>query len=179
MTLDTSCVIHAVHDQSQAGDVERLIDAAIKARVTLWLTAAFAADQALASSDHLHANLAWLAERPVNQAIPGPFRLDYSALDGPDVLIDESTSVAIGIIEKVLLPKRYRPGQIDGEDQQLMKRWRRKLHDVQHLAAHHMAGHDAFVTTDVDDMIKKRDELWKRASIRVVTPAEALALLDS
>ena len=60
-----------------------------------------------------------------------------------------------------------------------MAKWRRKVNDVQHLVAHHMAGHDGFVTTDFDDMIKRSRELWTRAQILVLTPTEAVALLQS
>jgi hypothetical protein len=178
-TLDTSCVIHAVQHQAEAGPVERLVDAAREDRVILWLTAAFAADQTRASSEHLRANLDWLADRPVNQASSGPFRLDYSQLDGPDVLIDGETAEIISIIEEVLLPPAYRVGHLDASDQSLMERWRRKINDVQHLAAHHMAGHDAFVTSDFDDMVKKRQDLWTRANIGVLTPTEAVKSLDA
>ena len=177
-TLDTSCVIHAVEHQAEADPVERLVDVAREGGVTLWLTAAFAADQTRASSEHLRANLAWLADRPVNRGLSGPFRLDYSQLGGPDVLIDDETVRLISTLEEVLLPLHYRVGQLDASDQSLMQRWRRKINDVQHLAAHRMAGHDAFITSDFDDILKKRQDLWLRARIRVLTPTEAVQSLD-
>ncbi len=178
-TLDTSCVLHAVQRQAQAPAVEALLDAARAARVSLWLSAAFAADQSGASNEHLRANLEWLAGQPVNQELPGPFRLDYSALDGPDVLIDDDTAKVAEIVEEILLPPHLRVGQLDGQDEPQMAKWRRKVNDVQHLVAHHMAGHDGFVTTDFDDMIKRSRELWTRAQILVLTPTEAVALLQS
>jgi hypothetical protein len=57
-----------------------------------------------------------------------------------------------------------------------MARWRRKKNDVQHLLAHLIAGHDAFVTSDDDDMLKKRAELRARTGIAVVDPAEAVQM---
>jgi len=39
-----------------------------------------------------------------------------------------------------------------------------------------MAGHDAFVTRDGDDMIRRRQTLLNDVVITVVTPAEAVAL---
>ena len=105
--------------------------------------------------------------------------MDYSQLDGPDVLIDDDTAEIIAIVEEVLLRPAYRVGQLDASDRALMERWSRKINDVQHLAAHHMAGHDAFVTSDFDDMVKKRQDLWNRAKIRVLTPTEALNSLDA
>lgn len=98
-TLDTSCVVHAVQRQAQAPAVEALLDAARAGRVCLWLSAAFAADQSRASGEHLRANLDWLAGQPVNQGLPAPFRLDYSALDGPDVLVADDTAEVADIVE--------------------------------------------------------------------------------
>jgi hypothetical protein len=37
-----------------------------------------------------------------------------------------------------------------------------------------MADHDAFVTSDHDDIVSKREQLWERARIRVYTPDEAV-----
>jgi hypothetical protein len=51
----------------------------------------------------------------------------------------------------------------------------RKTHDVAHLSSHHQAGHDAFVTNDVDDMVKKRGQIRDRTGIRILTPIEAVA----
>jgi hypothetical protein len=46
---------------------------------------------------------------------------------------------------------------------------RRKVTDVQHLTAHLMAGHDAFVTSDHDDMLRKRGAIRSRTGIVVAT----------
>jgi hypothetical protein len=39
-----------------------------------------------------------------------------------------------------------------------------------------IAGHDAFVTSDDDDMLKKRADLQARTGIVVVNPAEAVQM---
>jgi len=52
---------------------------------------------------------------------------------------------------------------------------RRKVNDIHHLTAHLMAGHDAFVTQDEDDMIKRRQALCNDVGITVVTLAEAVS----
>jgi hypothetical protein len=39
-----------------------------------------------------------------------------------------------------------------------------------------MAGHDAFVTSDHDDMLKKRADLRARTGIVIVSPAEAVQM---
>lgn len=44
--------------------------------------------------------------------------------------------------------------------------------------AHRMAGHDAFVTTDYDDILRNRDLLKSAACITVWTLAEAVAAVD-
>ena len=177
-TLDTSCVIHAVQQQEHAGAVERLADAARAGRVTLWLTAAFNADMTRASSEHLQANLTWLTGQPILQPAPGPFRLAYSHLDGPDVLVSDLQALVIDAVEDVVLPSEYRVGRLRTDDPEVMARWSRKINDVQHLAAHHMAGHDAFVTSD-HDIVGKREQLWERTRIRVYTPNEAVQAIDS
>ena len=179
-TLDTSCVIHAVQQQEHAAAVERLADAARGGQVTLWLTAAFSADMTRASSEHLQANLTWLAGQPILQTAPGPFRIDfdYSYLDGPDVLVSDEQALVIDAVEDIVLSSEYRVGRLRTDDQELMARWSRRINDVQHLAAHHMAGHDAFVTSDHDDIVSKREQLWERARIRVYTPDEAVQAID-
>ena len=148
--------------------------------MTLWLTAAFSADMTRASSEHLQANLTWLAGQPILQTAPGPFRIDfdYSYLDGPDVLVSDEQALVIDAVEDIVLSSEYRVGRLRTDDQELMARWSRRINDVQHLAAHHMAGHDAFVTSDHDDIVSKREQLWERARIRVYTPDEAVQAID-
>ena len=177
LTLDTSCVIHAAQSQTEAMAVERLVDAARNGQVVLWLAAAFNADLSRASSEHARANMKWLESRPVNQRMPGPFRLDYSVLGGSDVLASDDAARVTSTIEGILLSEKYQAGNLDSGNDSFMDRWRRKINDVQHLAAHYMAGHDAFVTTDFDDMVKKREELWTHAGIRVLTPKQALEFI--
>lgn len=178
-TLDTGCIIAAVQQQDHAKDVERLTETARQGKVMLWLTAAFAADQTRASSQNLRANAVWLARQPILQRAPGPFRLDYSRLGGPDVLVSDKQAAVVETIEDIVLPAGYRVGQLRIDDERFMDKWRRRINDVQHLAAHHMAGHDAFVTGDHDDIVKRRDQLWERLRIRVYTPDEAVEVVDA
>lgn len=178
-TLDTGCVIAAVQQQDYAKDVERLTETARQGKVMLWLTAAFAADQTRASSHNLRANAVWLAGQPILQGSPGPFRLDYSRLDGMDVLVSDEQAAIIETIEDIVLPAGYRVGRLRTDDERFMDKWSRRINDVQHLAAHHMAGHDAFVTSDQDDIVKRRDQLWERLKIRVYTADEAVEAVDA
>jgi hypothetical protein len=72
-------------------------------------------------------------------------------------------------------PPRATPiGNWDEDDPALLALNRRKVTDVQHLTAHRMAGHDAFVTTDHDDILRKREAIRRRTGIIVVDPAEAV-----
>jgi hypothetical protein len=141
------------------------------------LTAAFSADMTRASSEHLQANLTWLAGEPILQTAPGPFRLGYSYLDA-DVLLSDEHALVVDAVEDIVLSSQYRVGRVRTDDQELMARWSRRINDVQHLAAHHMTGHDAFVTSDYDDIVSKREQLWERARIRVYTPDEAVQAID-
>ena len=53
----------------------------------------------------------------------------------------------------------------------------KKMNDVHHLTAHSMVGNDVFVTSDGDDMVKKRERLLVETGIVVKTPEEAVALV--
>ena len=57
-----------------------------------------------------------------------------------------------------------------------MARNHRKVTDVQHLTAHLLAGHDAFVTSDHRDMLRHRQAIRSRTGIVVVDPAEAVQM---
>jgi hypothetical protein len=173
-TLDTSCVIHAVSQQAYGPDVEKLAVLCGEGAGELWLTTAFDDDQESAGEVRLAANLRWIGERPVMGRIAQPMRLDYSPLDGPSILIDDRTADACRAIEEILLPPSLRGAALDANDGQLMGRWRRRIKDVQHLAAHFYYGHDVFVTSDHKDMIGKRDKLLRRTGIVIENPTEAV-----
>lgn len=177
LTLDTNCVIHAAQAQSYGPDVDRLVDFARAGTVSLWITTAFEVDQArLDPSDERRlVNLRWLSRRPMITQIPGPFRLDYSKFDGPDILVEDDHLAPDECIREILLTQKYRsapPGQDD--DPAAFKKWRNKISDVQHLSAHLLAKHDVFVTSDEDDMWKKRD-LLTACGIVIKNPSEAVA----
>ena len=110
-----------------------------------------------------------LAEQRVTPDVAAPFGLEYSQLDGPDVVVNDLTYEVASALEGLLLPRTMQKDTLDANDSALMVRWRRKVNDVQHLIAHHMAGHHAFVTSDYDDMISKADFILARTGIRVWT----------
>ncbi len=176
LTLDTSSVIHGAQAQPYGPQIDELVQLAHSSQVGLWITAAFSVDQERASMDQRQRNLEWLSERPVIGRVPGPFRLNYSMLGGPDVLITKEQKAVATKIEEILLPESYRVGNLQEDDESLMARWRRKANDVQHLTAHFMADHDAFVTSDQDDMLAKREVIRERTGIVIVDPVEAVTL---
>jgi hypothetical protein len=166
LTLDTVCVIDAAQGGGHRAEIDQIVNLARAGRVGLWLTSAFDADQARASDENYQANMQWLSERPLIRQVPGPFRLDLSTLGGPDVLASDEFAQADEKIKSILRPS-YKFGDAFPS---------RKVNDVHHLTAHLMAGLDAFVTRDEDDMIKRRQALRNDVGITVVTPAEAVAL---
>jgi hypothetical protein len=175
LTIDTSGVIHAAQSQPYGPQIDEVVDLARQGRVGLWITTAFGNDQERAPADKHQQNLAWLSQRPI-QTVPGGFRLDYSRLGIDTVLLSDEQAAIVRTIDEILLPKRYQVGNLHADDEAFMAKWRRKANDVQHLTAHLIAGHDAFVTSDDDDMLKKRADLRTRTGIVVVDPGEAVQM---
>jgi hypothetical protein len=173
LTLDTSAVLHGVQRQAFAEHVDSLVDLARAGVAGIWITSAFEDDQLRASDPNRRANLEWLAERPCIGEVPGPFRLDYSVLGGKDVLVDDRAAELGSLVERIVLPPSLWPGSADPQAVSPAT-WRKRLIDVQHLVAHVMAGHDLFVTTDQDDILRKRNRLLSEVGIRVVDPLEAI-----
>jgi hypothetical protein len=179
LTLDTSSVIHAAQAQPYGPQIDELADLARDGRVGLWITEAFTVDQETAPPDRAQRNLEWLSQRPVLGRVPGPWRLGYSGLEGPDGFANDDHATADAALRELLLPERLQPGRLDENDPPLMALNRRKVTDVQHLTAHRMAGHDAFVTSDHDDMLRKREAIRRRTGIVVVDPAEVVQMAHS
>jgi hypothetical protein len=163
LTLDTSSVIHGAQGQLYGSQIDELVELARDGQVGLWITTAFAVDQERAPADKHQRNLAWLSDRPLIGTVPGPWRLDYSPLGGTEGLLSDGHAAADAALREIL-PGRTSPAS------------RRKITDVQHLTAHLNAGHDAFVTSDHDDMLRKRDALRARTGIVVVNSVEAVEM---
>jgi len=167
LTLDTGCVIHGSQAQLHRHEVDQLVGLARAGRVGLWLTTAFDYDQSRADADSHATNLQWLSERPIIGKLPGPFRFNLSQFSGSDLLSEDETAEADEQIKEILRPSYKRGGPFPD----------RKINDVHHLSAHRMAKHDAFVTTDGDDILRRRMELADRLGIEVVTLPEAIAMV--
>jgi hypothetical protein len=100
--------------------------------------------------------------------------LGYSKRGGPDVHISEEHAAIDTVLREILA----RNLQEDAAGAMTAKS-RQKVTDVQHLTAHLMAGHDAFVTSDQRDMLRRRDVIRERTRIVIVDPAEAVAMARS
>ena len=170
LTLDTNSIIDAAQAQPRGPQVDELVNLARQGRVGLWITEAFTVDQEQAPADKHQRNLAWLSARPTIARIPGPRRVGYSGLEGPDVFTEADNGAADTALRELLLPGRLQPGRLDEHDPALLALNRRKITDVHHLTAHRMAGHDAFVTSDHDDMLRKRQAIRHRTGIVIVDP---------
>jgi hypothetical protein len=163
LTLDTNAVIDAAQGQRYGPQIDELAVLAGQGRIGISITEAFDVDQERAPADKHQRNLDWLSRQPLIGRIPGPFRFDYSAMDGPDAFPADEHAAADAALRQILLRGKAST--------------RRKITDVQHLTAHLMAGHDAFVTRDGDDMLKRRAEIRARTGIVVVDPVEAVQLV--
>ncbi|MFF0874484.1 hypothetical protein [Micromonospora aurantiaca (nom. illeg.)] len=179
MTLDTSCVIHAAQEGRYAEELAELVSLAQAERVGLYLTGAFDVDMEKAKQYNKQVNFEWLQKRPIIRRIPQPFRFDFSPLGDPrHALMGGSEDAAlVKRLEEIVLPTDLRPGKFNpAQEPHLQARFRRKVADVQHLGGHMMSGNDYFVTTDADDMIKKRDRIREATGIRIIDPTEAATI---
>jgi hypothetical protein len=177
LTLDTSAVIDGAQGQRYAPQIDELVELARRGQVDLSITTAFGNDQERAPADKHQRNLAWLRDRSVIGTVPGGFRLNYSRLGVDTVLISQDQKATAEMIDEILLPG-YQTG-LPVDDEAAMAKWRRKANDVQHLTAHLMAGHDAFVTSDHRDILRRQSELRAWTGIVVVDPVEAVQLARS
>jgi hypothetical protein len=133
-------------------------------------------DQETAPLDKAQLNLARLSQQPVIGRIPGPWRLGYSGLEGPDGFPDDDHAAADLALREIILTAQLQRARLDENDPAQLARNRDKVTDVQHLTAHLMAGYDAFVTSDHNDMLRHRQAIRDRTGIVVVDPAEAVQL---
>jgi hypothetical protein len=165
-TLDTSCVIAAVNGEVDSNHIEELAELAQSGKIDIVVTSALEVDQRRASDERRRAVLEWLSHRPI-LVVPGPFRFGMSTFNGPDALTEDDIPAVDEAISTIVLPRG-----VKAEDARS-----KRMQDVHHLTAHHMAKRDIFVTLDNDDMIRKRGELKSKVGIVIATPSEAVPSL--
>jgi hypothetical protein len=162
-TLDTSCIVAAVGGEPASNQIEELVELARSGKIGIVITSGFDVDQRTATNERRQANLEWLARAQILQ-VPGPFRFDMSHLGGPDVPTEDDIPAVDEAISTIVVGMT--PADAPSK----------RMQDVHHLTAHHMAKRDAFVTLDDDDMIRKRADLKSKVGIVILTPSEAVAM---
>jgi hypothetical protein len=95
---------------------------------------------------------------------------------GPDGFTNDDHAAA-DLALREILPEELQRGRLDENDPAALARNRDKVTDVQHLTAHRMAGHDAFVTSDRRNMLRHQEAIRRRTGIVVLDPAEAVQLV--
>jgi hypothetical protein len=107
-TLDTSCVLAAVNNETAGHYVEQLVEFARAGEIAIAITSGFEVDQRRASDEQRRANLEYLSRAQVLQ-VPGPFRFEMSTFDGPDVLADDNIAQVAKAISAIVLPRGRMP----------------------------------------------------------------------
>ena len=166
LTLDTSVVIAGVGKEPEAPYIDRLIELERAGKIKIAITSGFEADQVRASDQQRKRNLGYLSRLSTLVQSPGPLRFDFSQLFNSNNVwaSDEAAEWDKQIADIVL-------GGRKAEEVPT-----KRIHDVHHLTAHLMAGHDLFVTKDDDDIRKtgKRERLRYEVGIEVMSAKEAV-----
>jgi hypothetical protein len=179
LTIDTSLVIHSVQGQHFAAEVDELVEFARAGLVDLSLTTAFEVDQERAMPVYRAQNLDWLSQHPMIARVLQVACWDYSDWGGGSAWGADDSERVNAELEKIVLRPQYQVGSVDVSDPAYMQKWRRAVTDVQHLLAHHASGNDAFVTSDDDDMVKKKDAIRMATGIVTYGVPEAVQVVRS
>lgn len=167
LLLDTGCIIAANEpaDTHHAACAE-LVDLHDRGAVRLSFATAFSYDQETAGEQRRTANERFLRAHRIDQ-VAGPLTLDVSRLDHGDELVDEDTGARLDAIRAVMRPGKPRHGATFNRRNEL---------DVHQVSACMLAGLDALVTTDNDDILRKMGQLADLGVV-VLDPDEAVALV--
>ena len=163
VTIDACIPQELWKTQDRANIVMSLLDLACDGGVDLAITTRV--DQDIPNMP-LSARIRELPEVGV-QRIGAPFRLDFSKLDGDDVL----ASTSFGEVSESIDAELQREG--------LSERKRPDWRDWDHLHGHYSAGRDVFLTWD-GGILGIASQLKARLGITVMMPEEFLrTLVDS
>ena len=99
-------------------------------------------------------------------AVGTVFRLDYSTLDGGDVLADEAWAREVDELMYLVFP---------GADPN-SPRHKNRVADIDHLMGHKLSGRDVFVTND-KGILTHQEELRHRFGITVMAPLDLVSSL--
>ena len=169
--LDTGCLIAAqTPGEPHHLAAEGLVRAGMAGDVSLITATSVEYDLEAASPELAQVRRAWLASRPFIRRVPGPFTLDVSRLDWGDVLVSDEQAESLGKLKKILGTPA--PAEPDN-------RWRRRQIDRHHASAALLAQADGLVTTDRDDILRRRDAILTECGLLVLDPEEAIANLTA
>jgi hypothetical protein len=177
LTLDTCSVIDGAQAQPYGPQMAELWGLARDGRVRLWITEAFTVDQDArrrTSSSATGSGSASNRSSGPSRGRSGSATPSWAGLTSSSTTTKPSPSTPS--CARSSCASDTQAANLQEDDAALMAKWRQKVTDVHHLTGHLMAGHDAFVTSDHDDMLKKRADLQARIGIVVVSPAEAVQM---
>lgn len=168
--LDTGCLIAAQTPEERYHlDCVQLVEMGRTGAVDLAVGTAAHYDWEAARPHVVQARLRWLDDRPFIRRIPGPTALDVSPMDSGDILVDDEQATVLKRLH-ALFPLLTAP--VDD-------RQRRRQFDFLHVAAAYLAGADALVTTDQDDLLKRSSAIAEITMVSVLDPTEAVKVVRS
>jgi hypothetical protein len=169
LTLDTNCLINHFDTQSATAtsreEIAQLIRYATSGRAEIVIATRVEADLDQDKDEERRASLK--RNLAMFEVIGSVLRWYESLWDGSDLWVDKKTHVLADEIQKVLFPG------LAQDD----KRFGNKLRDVDHIAAHAMAGRDIFITDD--SHLNKRAEELKKLGAVVMRPAQCVAYIEA
>ena len=169
--LDTGCLIAAqTPGERYHSAAAQLVDAGEAGRVNLITATSVEYDLEAAGIERAQDRREWLSDRSFIRRVPGPVLFDISRLDWGDVIVSDEDAELITKLGRVVGTPA--PSGTPGDD------WRRDQIDFHHAAAAVLAKADALVSTDLHDLIRKRDAIWSACGLCVLDPEMALAQLD-
>jgi hypothetical protein len=168
LTLDTNCFINHFDLESATAtsreEIAQLIKLATNGRAEIVITTRVEADLDQDKDDKRRAALK--RNLAMFDVIASVLRWNESSWDGCDFWVDEKANALASEIQKVLFPG------LSNED----KRYGNKIRDVDHIAAHVVAGRDIFITDD-SHLNRRAAELRKLGAV-VMRPSECVDYIN-
>lgn len=167
LTLDTNCIInHYDSDHvspTSRSEIAEILEYGKSGRVEIAITTRAESDINQDPDQPRREKFKSILE--TFSVIPSLGRPDESRWD-QDVWADDKSAELVEEIRRIVFPNLTSNH----------KRFGNKIRDVDHLAAHTIAGRDAFVTDDSRDILKRADQL-KGLGILVMSPADCLKFI--
>jgi len=179
LTLDTSCIISVLHiggDQTNNNEIvasEKILEAHDRGKLKIWVSQK-SVNEAILNFENAGENqeriekwlttLYLLDDFDKTQSV---WVWDVSRFDIDTVFASEDQADAFMRIEQVIMGNKSKLNIGD-------------VYDIAILYEHHLQGNDLFVTLDAKIFRKTvTQKLFEKFGIRVVTPTEAVSILES